>query len=175
MYEKLIAKSRPHPVPSRYRLDMAPLPVHYTQLNSCDSGMSASLLLTRLLALWAGGPPTPPSRTLFQHRLGLPLALQLYRDVYLMFAASAFAISTVVRSVFGAGLFEMDIYQSLNPRITSTILGSIGLPSTTFAILHTFPLRYSRTVDSDPYSIRIFVLEQYDTITRRESNSAPTY
>ncbi|KAG8933240.1 hypothetical protein FRC01_010229 [Tulasnella sp. 417] len=50
-------------------------------------------------------------------------------DAYLIVAASAIASSTVVRSVFGAGfpLFATNMYEKLNPRWASTVLGCISL------------------------------------------------
>lgn len=48
-----------------------------------------------------------------------------------MFAASALAISTVVRSAFGAGfpLFATDMYEKLDPRVASSVLGAIAILS----------------------------------------------
>lgn len=50
-------------------------------------------------------------------------------DAYLIVAASAIASSTVVRSTFGAGfpLFATNMYEKLNPRWASTLLGCISL------------------------------------------------
>ncbi|KDQ16620.1 hypothetical protein BOTBODRAFT_186300 [Botryobasidium botryosum FD-172 SS1] len=50
-------------------------------------------------------------------------------DAYLRVAASALAASTVVRSLFGAGfpLFTNQMYEKLDPRWASTLLGCIAL------------------------------------------------
>ncbi|KAF9520872.1 hypothetical protein BS47DRAFT_1357256 [Hydnum rufescens UP504] len=50
-------------------------------------------------------------------------------DVYLSVAASALAVTVIVRSVFGAGfpLFARQMYNKLNPRWASTLLGFITL------------------------------------------------
>lgn len=55
-------------------------------------------------------------------------------DAYLMYAASALAISTVVRSAFGAGfpLFATSMYERLDPRVASSILGAIAILSESF-------------------------------------------
>ena len=50
-------------------------------------------------------------------------------DTYLFVAASALASSTVIRSLFGAGfpLFATQMYDTLNPRWASTLLGLIAV------------------------------------------------
>lgn len=58
-----------------------------------------------------------------------PADITLRSDAYLFVAASALAGSTVVRSLFGAGfpLFATQMYEALNPRWASTLLGCIAL------------------------------------------------
>jgi hypothetical protein len=50
-------------------------------------------------------------------------------DAYLPVAASALAVSTVCRSLFGAAfpLFANQMYEALNPRWGSTLLGCIAV------------------------------------------------
>lgn len=50
-------------------------------------------------------------------------------DAYLMIAASALSSSTVVRSLAGAAfpLFASQMYEKLNPRWATTLLGCIAL------------------------------------------------
>ncbi|KAF9569882.1 polyamine transporter 1 [Agrocybe pediades] len=50
-------------------------------------------------------------------------------DAYIAVAASALASSTVIRSMFGAGfpLFASDMYDALDPRWASTLLGFIAI------------------------------------------------
>ena len=50
-------------------------------------------------------------------------------DAYLFMAASALSAMTVVRSTFGAGfpLFAYQMYQKLDPRWASTLLGFIAV------------------------------------------------
>lgn len=50
-------------------------------------------------------------------------------DAYLFVAASALAANTVVRSVFGAAfpLFATQMYDALNARWASTLLGCFAL------------------------------------------------
>jgi len=58
-------------------------------------------------------------------------------DVYLQTAASALAANTIVRSAFGAGfpLFAANMYQKLNPRWASTLLGCLALIMTPIPLL----------------------------------------
>lgn len=50
-------------------------------------------------------------------------------DAYLFVAASALASNTVVRSSFGAAfpLFASQMYDALNPRWASTLVGCVAL------------------------------------------------
>lgn len=75
-------------------------------------------------------------------------------DAYLFVAASALASSTVIRSLAGAGfpLFANQMYNSLNPRWASTLLGCIAV------LLAPIP----------------FVLIRYGATLRIKSKYAPT-
>lgn len=50
-------------------------------------------------------------------------------DTYLWSASSALAANTIVRSAFGAGfpLFASQMFEKLNPRWASTLLGCIAV------------------------------------------------
>lgn len=75
-------------------------------------------------------------------------------DAYLFVAASALSANTVVRSCFGAGfpLFATQMYNKLDPRWASTLLGFIA-------------------VAMGPIP---FVLWKYGHVLRRKSKLAPT-
>lgn len=75
-------------------------------------------------------------------------------DAYLFVAASALSASTVVRSLFGAGfpLFAVQMYDRLNPRWASTLLGFIAI------LLAPIP----------------FVLYRFGPFLRQKSKYAPT-
>ncbi len=75
-------------------------------------------------------------------------------DAYLFVAASALASSTVIRSLFGAGfpLFATQMFESLNPRWASTLLGCIALAMAPIP----------------------FILRTYGPVMRRKSKYAPT-
>ncbi|PPQ67075.1 hypothetical protein CVT25_005676 [Psilocybe cyanescens] len=77
-------------------------------------------------------------------------------DAYISVAASALASSTVIRSMFGAGfpvdiLFASDLYDALNPRWASTLLGCIAV------LMVPIPL----------------VLKSYGPLLRRKSRFCP--
>ena len=60
----------------------------------------------------------------------MKLALFNYMiDAYLFVAASALAANTIFRSIFGAAfpLFATQMYDALNPRWASTLIGCIAL------------------------------------------------
>lgn len=74
-------------------------------------------------------------------------------DAYLFVAASALASNTVIRSLFGAGfpLFANQMYDKLNPRWASTLLGCIAV------LMAPIP----------------FILKRYGEAMRRHSKFAP--
>ncbi|KAI0053376.1 MFS general substrate transporter [Auriscalpium vulgare] len=75
-------------------------------------------------------------------------------DAYLFVAASALAASTVVRSIFGAvfPLFARQMFEAMNPRWASTLLGFIAL------FLAPIP----------------FILRRYGPVLRAKSKYAPS-
>lgn len=75
-------------------------------------------------------------------------------DAYLYVAASALAANTVARSCFGAGfpLFATQMFEQLNPRWASTLVGCIAV------LLAPIP----------------FVLYKYGHVIRQKSRYAPT-
>ena len=75
-------------------------------------------------------------------------------DAYLFVAASALAGTTVMRSCFGAGfpLFATQLYETLNPRWASTLLGGLAILMTPIP----------------------FILKKYGPVLRRRSKYAPT-
>ncbi|OCH89033.1 MFS general substrate transporter [Obba rivulosa] len=75
-------------------------------------------------------------------------------DTYLFVAASALAANTVVRSIFGAGfpLFATQMFEKLDPRWASTVLGCVAL------LLAPIP----------------FVLHRYGPALRKRSKYSPT-
>lgn len=75
-------------------------------------------------------------------------------DAYLFVAASALASNTVVRSLFGAGfpMFANQMYDKLNPRWASTLLGCIAI------LLAPIP----------------FILRKYGAAMRKRSKFAPS-
>ncbi|CCO32472.1 putative transporter C569,05c [Rhizoctonia solani AG-1 IB] len=75
-------------------------------------------------------------------------------DAYLMYAASALAISTVVRSASRSGFlfFVTGIYERLNARIATTVLGAMAAA--------TIPIP--------------FVLKKYGAQVRHKSKYAPS-
>ncbi|KDQ13828.1 hypothetical protein BOTBODRAFT_361706 [Botryobasidium botryosum FD-172 SS1] len=122
-YQRYMAEYSPNPVPPERRLEMAciggPMIViaffwfgwtSFPEISFWAPMMSASFLGCSVILIF--------------------LALMNYIvDAYLRVAASALAASTVVRSLFGAGfpLFANQMYEKLNPRWASTLLGLIAL------------------------------------------------
>ncbi|KAG8685542.1 hypothetical protein FRC08_013054 [Ceratobasidium sp. 394] len=148
MYEKLMAKYSPRPVPPEYRLDMALLAGPLYALSFFWFGWTSYPSISFFAPAFSGALSGFSIILLF-------LSLFNYIiDAYLMFAASALAISTVVRSMFGAGfpLFATQMYEELNPRIASTVLGAIAI------LMVPIP----------------FVLKRYGAFIRRKSKYAPS-
>ncbi|CAE6425089.1 unnamed protein product [Rhizoctonia solani] len=141
-YTKLISKFAPKPVPPEYRLDMAlmaaPLWTSYPSISYFAPAFSGALSGFSIVLLFL---------SLFNYII----------DAYLMYAASALAISTVVRSAFGAGfpLFATSMYEKLNPRIASTVLALTALMET-------------------PVIPIPFILKKYGQVVRRKSKYSPS-
>jgi hypothetical protein len=142
-------KFEPRPVPPEYRLDMALLAAPLYALSFFWFGyvqvVSSFELLSNPPYSWTSYPSISYLAPAFSGALSgfsiVLLFLSLFNyiiDAYLMFAASALAISTVVRSAFGAGfpLFATQMYVQLNPRIASTVLGAIAILSECFPMLY---------------------------------------
>ncbi|KAB5589458.1 MFS transporter [Ceratobasidium theobromae] len=148
IYTKLITQFAPRPVPPEYRLDMALIAGPLYALSFFWFGWTSYPSISYFAPAFSGALSGFSTVLLF-------LSLFNYIiDAYIMFAASALAISTVVRSAFGAGfpLFATNMYESLNPRIASTILGAIAI------LMVPIP----------------FVLKRYGEVVRRKSKYAPT-
>ena len=121
-YEQLASEFSPSPVPPEYRLTQAMWAVvmffptffwfgwtSYPNISAWASMMSGTILGFSVVWIY--------------------LAFYNYViDSYLIFAASALAANTIVRSIFGAAfpLFAIQMYNRLNPRWASTLLGIIA-------------------------------------------------
>ncbi|KAL5636342.1 hypothetical protein ACGC1H_004977 [Rhizoctonia solani] len=148
IYSKLIPKFAPKPVPPEYRLDMALLAGPLYAISFFWFGWTSYPSISYFAPAFSGALSGFSIVLLF-------LSLFNYIiDAYLMYAASALAISTVVRSAFGAGfpLFATNMYEQLNPRIASTVLGAIA------AAMIPIP----------------FVLKKYGEVVRRKSKYSPS-
>ena len=125
-YEQLAQVHAPLPVPPEFRLEQAMWAAPVFALSFFWFGWTSYPHVSFWAPLLAGGPLGFSIVWIF-------LALFNYIiDSYLFFAASALAANTVVRSLFGAGfpLFATQMYESLNPRWASTLLGFIALVMT---------------------------------------------
>ncbi|KAF8595800.1 MFS general substrate transporter [Ceratobasidium sp. AG-I] len=147
-YEKLMKRFAPKPVPPEYRLDMALLagPLYAASFFwfGWTSYPSISFFAPAFSGALSGFSIVLLFLSLFNYII----------DAYLMYAASALAISTVVRSAFGAGfpLFATSMYERLDPRVASSILGAIAI------LMVPIP----------------FVLKRYGEVVRRKSKYAPS-
>ncbi|KAF7310808.1 Polyamine transporter 1 [Mycena chlorophos] len=122
-YERKAVELAPHSVPPEFRLEMA---------------LFAAPLYT-VAFFWFGWTSYPSVSLWAPLMAGFPMGfainwifLSLFNyliDTYLFMAASALAASTVVRSVFGAAfpLFATQMYEALNPRWASSLLGFVAL------------------------------------------------
>lgn len=146
-YERLSAKYAPNPVPPEYRLEQC-------------------LWAAPMFAIsffWFGWTSYPSISYWAPMMAGLPLGFSIIWifiglfnyiiDAYLFVAASALAANTIVRSSFGAGfpLFASQMFENLNPRWASTLLGCIAV------LLAPIP----------------FVLKRYGHHIRKRSKFAP--
>ena len=147
-YTAAIKEFAPHPVPPEYRLEIC---------------MWAATIYT-LSFFWFGWTSYPSVSFWSPLAASIPMGvaivflfLGLFNyviDAYLFVAASALSAMTVVRSLFGASfpLFATQMYETLNPRWASTLLGLLAL------IMTPIP----------------FVLRKYGHHLRRRSKYAPT-
>ncbi|KAI0074662.1 MFS general substrate transporter [Panus rudis PR-1116 ss-1] len=146
-YVRAGERYKPNPVPPEYRLEQC---------------MAAAPILA-ISFFWFGWTSYPSINYWAPMMAGLALGfsviwifLSLFNyiiDAYLAAAASALAANTVMRSAFGAGfpLFATQMYDQLNPRWASTLLGCIAI------LLAPIP----------------FVLKKYGPALRRKSKFAP--
>ncbi|KAF7792538.1 hypothetical protein EIP86_003579 [Pleurotus ostreatoroseus] len=122
-YVRLSREYAPAPVPPEQRLHQAMFAAPIFAVSFFWFGWTSYPSVNYWAPLLAGAP------------LGLSIVLIFLAllnyivDAYLFAAASAVAANTVVRSLFGAGfpLFASQMYESLNPRWASTLLGFVAL------------------------------------------------
>ncbi|EJF55857.1 MFS general substrate transporter [Dichomitus squalens LYAD-421 SS1] len=147
-YEAAMAKYAPAPVPPEYRMEPAIYAAPIYALSFFWFGWTSYPHISYWAPLAAGIPMSIGIVWIF---LGL---LNYTIDAYLFVAASALSAATVVRSIFGAvfPLFATQMYDAMNPRWASTLLGCVAL------LLMPIPL----------------VLRRYGPHLRRKSKYAPT-
>ncbi|OJT09245.1 hypothetical protein TRAPUB_14320 [Trametes pubescens] len=147
-YERAMAAFAPHPVPPEYRLELCLWASPMFALSFFWFGWTSYPSVSYWAPLLAGVPLGMSIIFLF---LGL---FNYVIDAYLFVAASALSSMTVVRSLFGAGfpLFATQMFDTLNPRWASTLLGCIAV------VLGPIP----------------FVLRAYGHHLRKNSKYAPT-
>ncbi|KAH9853006.1 MFS general substrate transporter [Lenzites betulinus] len=122
-YERAIAAFSPHPVPPEYRLELCLWAAPMFALSFFWFGWTSYPSISFWAPMMAGLPLGMSIVFLF---LGLS---NYVIDAYLSVAASALSSMTVVRSLFGAGfpLFATQMFDTLNPRWASTVLGCIAI------------------------------------------------
>ncbi|KAI0822202.1 MFS general substrate transporter [Trametes gibbosa] len=147
-YERAIAAFAPHPVPPEYRLELCLWASPMFAISFFWFGWTSYPSISYWAPLMAGVPLGMSIIFLF---LGL---FNYVIDAYLFVAASALSSMTVVRSLFGAGfpLFATQMFDTLNPRWASTLLGCLAI------VLGPIP----------------FVLRAYGHHLRRNSKYSPT-
>ena len=147
-YERAMAEFAPHPVPPEYRMEVCMIASPIFALSFFWFGWTSYPSISFWAPAMAGVPLGVSVTFLF---LGL---FNYIIDAYLFVAASALSALTVVRSLFGAGfpLFATQMYEALNPRWASTLLGCVAV------LLAPIP----------------FVLRLYGHHLRRRSKFAPT-
>lgn len=147
-YEKAMADFAPHPVPPEYRMEVCMWASPVFAISFFWFGWTSYSSVSYWAPLMAGVPLGVSVIFLF---LGL---FNYVIDAYLFVAASALSAMTVVRSLFGAGfpLFATQMYEALNPRWASTLLGGVAI------LLGPIP----------------FVLRWYGHHLRRRSKYSPT-
>ncbi|KAI0788630.1 MFS general substrate transporter [Abortiporus biennis] len=123
VYERLSKQYAPAFVPPEFRLDLCMWASPVFAISFFWFGWTSY----PHVSLWA-----PLMSGLFMGFSVVWLFLGLFNyiiDTYLFVAASALASSTVIRSLFGAGfpLFATQMYDRLNPRWASTLLGCLAL------------------------------------------------
>ena len=147
-YQVLMKEFAPHPVPPEYRLEICLWAAPLYTISFFWFGWTSFPSVSYWAPLASGIPMGVAIVFLF---LGL---FNYTIDAYLFVAASALSAMTVVRSLFGAGfpLFATQMYEQLNPRWASTLLGCLALLMTPIP----------------------FVLRRYGHHLRRRSKFAPS-
>ncbi|KAI0776341.1 MFS general substrate transporter [Trametes elegans] len=122
-YHRAIEQFAPHPVPPEYRMELCMWAAPIYTISFFWFGWTSYSSVSYWAPLMAGFPMGFAIIWIF---LGL---FNYTIDAYLFVAASALSSMTVVRSLFGAGfpLFATQMYETLNPRWASTLLGCIAL------------------------------------------------
>ncbi|KAG2120750.1 MFS general substrate transporter [Suillus discolor] len=147
-YERKAQECAPNPVPPEFRLRVAMISAPFLVISFFWFAWTSF----PSISIWA---PMLSGALLGWSICLIFLALINYIiDAYLAVAASALAIVTVVRSLFGAGfpLFATQMYDRLGPEWASTLLGFIAL------IMMPIP----------------FVLSRYGATLRLKSKYAPS-
>lgn len=122
-YEREALEYAPLPVPPEHRLDQCLYAAPIFAISFFWFGWSSYPSVSFWVPMLAGLPMGFSIIWIF-------LALFNYIiDAYLFVAASALAANTIVRSLFGAGfpLFAFQMYDTLNPRWASTLLGLLAV------------------------------------------------
>ncbi|KAI0776346.1 MFS general substrate transporter [Trametes elegans] len=147
-YHRTIQQFAPNPVPPEYRLEICMWGAPLYTISFFWFGWTSYPSVSYWAPLMAGFPMGFAIIWIF---LGL---FNYTIDAYLFVAASALSSMTVVRSLFGAGfpLFATQMYETLNPRWASTLLGCIAL------VMMPIP----------------FLLKRYGSRLRKHSKYAPT-
>ncbi|KAF7799242.1 hypothetical protein EIP86_010474 [Pleurotus ostreatoroseus] len=147
-YVRLAKDFAPNPVPPEYRLE----PALYAGVIFAGSFFWFGWTSYPSVSLWA---PLVSGAPLGFSIVWIFLSLFNYIiDAYLFVAASALAANTVMRSIFGASfpLFATQMFDKMNPRWASTLLGLIAV------VMAPIPL----------------VLTRYGPALRRKSKYAPS-
>lgn len=147
-YIAAVKQYAPAPVPPEFRLGVCIIAAPLYTISFFWFGWTSFPSISYWAPLLSGLPVGFSISLLF---LGL---FNYTIDAYLFVAASAMSSMTVVRSLFGAGfpLFANQMYEKLNPRWATTLLGCIAL------VLMPTP----------------FVLRKYGGYLRRKSKYAPS-
>ena len=121
-YAVAIKRYAPHPVPPEVRMEVCTWAAPIFALAFFWFGWTSYPSISYWAPLMAGFPIGLSVVFIF---LGL---FNYTIDAYLAVAASALSAMTVVRSLFGAAfpLFATQMYETLNPRWASTLLGCIA-------------------------------------------------
>jgi len=147
-YEKYVEEYAPAQVPPEARLEVTLLAAPLFSISFFWFGWTSYPSISLWSPLLAGGLLGFSIFLIFLSLINYTV------DAYLFAAASALAASTVTRSIFGAAfpLFARQMFESLNPRWASTILGIVA------AVMIPIPI----------------ILRRYGPYLRSKSRFAPT-